>query len=247
MQKNFNFIAYTPRKESSWTFYIAGKAKTISEITGEILDITKKILSINEGFFYPTKLEYSLITQSENTPVGNFFKTRINPLARFPREIKSDNGISFQELKNDIQSIETPKDVIRLIRRITIDGKTRFVLDGRDEYIDHNSKGLYVHFSHREIFPDDQISIDPLRIVIYHTSLKDESTSVKIDDPAYYEITFWTYTDMWFEKSSIGLANRNRLRKVLKGVYDSFDVSGTLFMSDGISEKELKEVIFGQD
>lgn len=64
-------------------------------------------------------------------------------------------------------------------------------------------------------------------------------------DTAYYEIIFWTYTDIWFGNTEIGLANRDRLRNVLKKVYEKFDVVDTLFLSDWFSEKELKDVVFG--
>jgi hypothetical protein len=247
-------VAYTPRKESSWTFYIAGKSNKISEATSEILDITKKVIELTKFFFIPTRIEYSLLTYSEDVPANRLFGFadrlygfEINPLNRYPRNIESDSGISYQELIKDINSIRIPKEVVSNIRRIKIYGKTRFVLEGKDEYIDNNSKGLYVLFYMGETFPGEQIGTNPLMIDIQQTSSKDENTSVKIDDPAYYRIVFLTYTDMWFENSSIGLANRNRLKRVLKGITDSFDVTGTIFMSDRVSEKALKEIVFGRD
>ncbi len=246
MRKNIDFVAYVPRSGSSWTFYLVGKAEKVSEVTDEILDIIKKVLDINNGFFIPTKIEYSLITESEDFTANSLFGTRIEPLDRFPREIKSDNGISSYQFKMDVQSIETPKDVVRYIHRIKMDGKTRFVLDGRDEYIDGKSKGLYAIICDGKVL-DEQLSIGPLMIDVQQSSLKDESKSVEIANHAYYKIIFRTYTDMWFEDTQIGLANRSRLRRVLKGVYDSFDVTGTLFMSDHFSEKTLKEVVFGEE
>ncbi len=169
----------------------------------------------------------------------------LKPLDKIPWEIKSDKGISYHEFLSNIHSIETPKDRIKYIRQIRIDeGKTKFTIKGKDEYIDRNSKGLYAGWRFDEI-SDRQPEFDPIRIDISHNHLKGKDQHVESVDPAYFEIIFWTYTDIWFENTEIGLANRDRLGNVLKKVYEKFDVCDTLFLSDWFSEKELKEVIFG--
>jgi hypothetical protein len=253
MRENIDFVAFAPQSDTSWSFYIAGKARKISEVTEEILDITKKVLDTNKGFFLPTKIEYVLTTESEDFPAYRLFSfaerlcgTKIEPLNRFPREVKSDDGISYDQLKKDVQSIENPKNVIRYIRKITMDGKTRFVLEGRDEYINGKSKGLYAIIRDDKVL-DKQVGTSPLRMSIEQTTSTYERKDLEITDPAYYQIRFRTYTDIWFENTPIGLANRGTLRKVLRGIYDGFDVIGLLFMSDHFSERELKEVVFRED
>lgn len=232
-----------PQRESSWGFHIAGKAKKTSEILDEILEITRKVFDINKGFLIPTKIENGLLTFSEEASPSGVFE--LKPLNKIPWEIQSNEGISYHKFLADIHSIGAPKDEIKYIRRIEIDeGKTKLVLNGKDEYIDRNSKGLYATWRYDEIL-DQQPMFDPIRVYISHSSSKGENQHVESTDPAYYEIIFWTYTDIWFEKTEIGLANRNRLRDVLKKVYDSFNVVDTLFLSDWFSEKELKDVVFG--
>lgn len=243
MQKNIDFVAYMPHRESSWGFHIAGKAKKTSEIFDEILEIMRKLFDINKGFIIPTKIEYILLTFSEDPSASGVFEQEELDLIR--REIKSDKGISYNEFLSNIHSIETPKDGIKYIRRIELDeGRTKFILKGKDEYIDRNSKGLYAGWRFDEI-SDRQPEFDPVRIDIFHSSSKGGNQHVESADPAYYEIIFWTYTDIWFEKTETGLANRDRLRNVLKKVYEKFDVYDTLFLSDWFSEKELKEFVFG--
>lgn len=243
MQKNIDFVAYMPQKESSWGFHIVGKAKKTSEILDEILEITRKVFDINKGFLIPTKIEDGLLTFSEDCSASGVFGH--DPLEKIPMGIKSNKGISYHEFLSNIQNIETPKDGIKYIRRIEIDeGKTKFVLKENDEYIDRNSKGLYVGWRFDKI-SDRKPTSDPIRIDIFHSSSKGENQHVESTDPAYYQIIFWTETDIWFENTKIGLANRNRLRDVLKEVYDSFNVVDTLFMSDWFSEDKLKDIVFG--
>lgn len=243
LQKNVDFVAYRPQDESSWSFTIAGKAKKTSEILDEILEITRKVFDINKGFFIPTKIECVLLTFSDDLSASGVFGLEHLNIIR--KEIKSDKGISYHKFLQDIQNIETTKDEIKYLRRIEIDeGKTKFVLKGKDEYVDRNSKGLYAGWRFDEI-SDRQPTSDPIRIDIYHNYLKGENQHVESADPAYYDIVFWTETDIWFEKTEIGLVNRKRLGNVLKKVYENFDVIHTLFLSDGFSEKELKDVVFG--
>ena len=232
-----------PQRESSWTFYIAGKAQKISETFDEILGLTKETFNILNEFTIPTRIEYILLFFSEDASANSVFE--LNLLNTTPREIKLDKGISCHGFLADIHNIATTKGELKYIRQIRInEGKTKFVLQGKDEYIDRNSKGLYAGWRFDDISDLQPIS-DPIRIDISHTSLKGENQHVESEDPAYYKIVFWTYTDIWFENTEIGLANRNRLRNVLKKVYDNFDIVDTLFLSDWFSEKELKEVVFG--
>lgn len=244
MEKNIDFVAYRPQDTSSWGFLIVGKAKKISEISDEILGITKKVFDITKGFFIPTKIKYDMLFFSDDLSASEVFEL-IKPSSIIQREIVSDTGISHHKFLEEVRSNETFKDKIKYIRRIEIDeGKTKFVLKGKDEYIDRNSKELYAGWRFDEI-SDRQPTSDPIRIDISHSSLKGENQHVESADPAYYDIVFWTDTDIWFEKTEIGLANRNRLRGALKKVYENFDVVHTLFLSDGFSEKALKDVIFG--
>lgn len=244
MQKNIDFVAYMPQRESSWTFHIAGKVKKTSEILDEILEITRKVFDISKGFFIPTKIKYDLLFFSDDLSASEVFEL-IKPSSIIQREMISDKGISYHKFMEEVRSNETFKDKIKYLRRIDIHNvKTKFVLKGKDEYIDRNSKGLYATWGYDEILNEPPTS-DPIRIDISHSSSKGGNQHVENADPAYYEIVFWTDTDIWFEKTEIGLANRKRLGNVLKKVYESFDVVDTLFLSDWFSEKELKEVVFG--
>lgn len=254
MEKNVDSVVYNPQDESSWTFYIKGKARTISEAYHEIIGMTEKVLGFSEGFFVPTKIEYNVLTYSEDLPANRIFSFadrlcgfEIKPLDRIHRDLESNKEISYHEFEMDIQSIGTSEDVVREIRRIELDGKTKFVLKGGDEYVDCNSKGLYVAWTYDDEVSDERPGLNPLNITISHESLKGHSEHVNLTDPAYYRIVFRTYTNMWFENTEIGFANRNRLRNVLRKVYDNFDVAFTLFLSDRFSEERLKDVVFGQD
>jgi hypothetical protein len=256
MLKNIDFVAYVPQYESSWTFTIRGNAIKLSEILNEILDITEKVLDVSKGFFIPTKIEYSLFTYSEDFPANIIFSLSSSNIKRsefFERKVESETGISYKKFSNDVWSIEIPINTVRYIRRIDMhEGKTRFVLEGKDEFIDRHSKGLYAPPDYKEDSSlqqvlESQAGMDPLMMDISHSSLKGPNLHVESSNPAYYKIVFRTWTDIWFENTEIGRANRNRLRNTLKRVYNSFDVIDTLFISGGFSEEDLKEVVFGLD
>lgn len=255
IKTNIDFLAYTPQDESRWNFYIAGKARKASELIGEILDITEKVLDDCKGFFIPTEIEYILLAYSEDLPANDVFNTlgiNIKPLKVFERKLESEKGISFQEFREDVQSIKPPTNVGGDIRRIEISGKTRFILEGKDAYIDCGSKGLYADPDYKEVLTPQQVMgslplENPFWITISHYSSKGEKRRVESSDPAYYQIVFCAWANIWFENTDIGLANRNMLRNVLRKVYDNFDVAFTLFLSDRFSEERLKDIVFGQD
>ena len=88
---------------------------------------------------------------------------------------------------------------------------------------------------------------DPFWITISHDSSKGENKRVESSDPAYYRIVFRTWANIWFENTDIGLINRDRLRTVLRKLYDNFDVVYLFVFSDRFSDEKLKNVVFGQD
>lgn len=232
LRENIDYVAYTPRNESSWTFVIKGNCRKLSQITDELLMIIGKLYEYNSNFFIPTKIDFSIQTFTIDGPVNRYFSDKSGSLGRLGavrKEIQSEGGISFTTFSNDINCIETQKNVIKYFGRVQItQGKTKFVLKNNEIYIDNNSKELYFmeDFStHRIIRP----SVDPISIDVTHSMLKGPCTKVDVDDPAYYKIVFWTLTDIWFEDNSIGMINRERLKAVFQKIFDNFEVVDTLF------------------
>ncbi|ETA67551.1 hypothetical protein MettiDRAFT_0978 [Methanolobus tindarius DSM 2278] len=226
----------------------------ISEFVDEMLDVVGKVLDGGKGFFIPTTVEYSLLTYSEDFPVNTAFSSSeasVNHLEYLERKIESEEGIFFQDLKEDVQNFKTSDIVGADIRRIEISGKTRFNLKEKDMYIDCSSKGLYADPDYKEVLSPQQVRDSlPLSnsfyISIFHDGLKSENQHVEISDPAYYKVVFWTWTNMWFEDTEIGLTNRNRLRNFLRKMYENFDVVFTSHIADRYSEEQLNDIVFGE-
>ncbi len=247
MQANVDFVRYGLKVDTNWEFTIAGEANSASEEFHEILDMTKKIFNITNGFYKPTEIAYNLFVYSEDMPVYELleldsnYEVKKKPLEEFKRVIHSDDEIFFEDLIQDIKKINIKRGVISSRGISLCKGKTKFILKGIDEYIDRKSRNLY------GIAMDDNISDlvppeDPIKIRISQTRLTEHGL-IKNTDPAYYDIHIDTWTDIWFEDSAIGLANRNRLKKVLKNINDSFDVTDVLFVSDSYSSDWLKDAI----
>lgn len=238
LQKNNEFVAYIPNLDCLWVFYIAGKAEKVSETYEEILVIMKKLLDLLHEFYIPTKIEYSLLTFPEDVESGKTFDFR--PSGGTSRTIQSTEGISFQKLMEDIQSIDFSPDEIKNIRIIDIiSGITRVSLNGNEKYIDKNSRELYKLWHYDEIV-EEQPTIDLFDINIRHCRPEKGINTV-------YSIAFWTHTDIWFEENEIGLKNRTRLRYVFKKLYENFDVIDTHFDSNKFGEQKTKDVAFGID
>lgn len=251
---NIDFLAYTPQYESRWNFFIRGKTRKASGIIDEILDVTEKVLEAGKDFFIPTMIEYNLLTYSEDFPANDVFSSSdayIKHLKYLKRKLESEEGLSFQEFTEDVRSIRPSKNVGGDIRRMEISGKTRFNLKGKDVYIDCSSKGLYVDPDYEEALSPQRVMdslplSNPFYITLFHYSSKEGGQYLKSSDPTYYHIVFWTWTNIWFEDTEIGLTNRNRLRNFLRKMYENFDVVFTSHIADRYSEERLNDIVFGE-
>lgn len=173
-------------------------------------------------------------------------------MSRLEKTVKDDCGVSFEEFRGELLCMPAPDGAVKMFRRITLSGKTRFVLKEADVFIDENFRGLYTasgsadYLTPQEVF-DSPHPDNPLQIAIQRSQSKSHDQRVEDDDPAYYQVLFFTYTDMWFERTAIGSANRNRLRDVFGKLFKEFEVVATSFTADGIPEEYLENVVFGQD
>ncbi|ETA67554.1 hypothetical protein MettiDRAFT_0981 [Methanolobus tindarius DSM 2278] len=223
-------------------------------IIDEILAITEKVLEAGKDFFIPTMIEYNLRTYSKDFPANDVFSSsevHTKCLNFLERKLESEEGLSFQDFKEDVQSVKSLDLVGGEIRRIEISGKTRFNLKGKDMYIDCSSTGLYAYPNYEEVLSPQQVvdslpSSNPFEITISHDGLKNKNQHVESSDPAFYKILFWTWTNIWFEGTEIGLTNRNRLRNFLRKMYENFDVVFTSHIADRYSEEQLNDIVFGE-
>lgn len=237
MEKNRDFVAFIPSLDCIWEFYITGKAEKLSETCDEIIEVVETLFAILQGFYIPTKIEYNLLTFPKDVPAGETFNSK--PSGGTTRIIQSIEGISFQKLKEDVQSIVLPRDGIKNIRGIEIkSGKTKVSLNGKDSYIDRNSKEHYKWCLHDEIIEEQPIR-DLFEIDIRHCKPENGVDTI-------YAISFWTYTDIWFEDTEIGLKNRNQLGLIFKRLYESFNVIGLFFDSNKFDDNKMKNIVFGR-
>lgn len=244
MKKNVDFVAYMPQRESSWGFIIKGNAHELSEVYYETLDITKILFNIINDFFIPTNIEYRG-NESKNMSLNdyfNYFKNNYKSIKFFDKKIIFESGITYEEFLKDINNIKFSNDRVIIINRIGISGKTKFILMNNDIYIDnHTSRELYAGWDDEEGLLVGS-TFDPLTINIFHSSTKDKNSNT-----AYYDIVFRSYTDMWFERSEFGLANRNRLRSVFNSIYNNFNVTDLYLHGNMLPDDWLKNVVFGKD
>lgn len=239
MEENVDFVSFSGGDNSYWSFFIRGDARKISEEYSEILNITKKLMDITAGFFKPQEIDYAI----------EFFPEDINPYyivvnkkmhsERVLRQIRSEGELYFGDIAEDVQKVNIA-DRQRYISGFYFDGKTRFVLNGRDEYIDNRSKGLYALYDNYQVIdPDPQTDPSPLSMKIVQSNLRDVDEKVTIADPAYYEIFFESYTNMWFVDTEIGHANREKLKSIFTGIKGNFNVVDTAFLSDHFTDSVL--------
>lgn len=154
----------------------------------------------------------------------------IEPLKVISREIESHNGFSYTDFVGDVQSVKIPESSIRYIWQIEMSGKVKFVLKGKEAYVDEDSpKDLYAQYENNER-QIDLLTSNPMQTVIEHSNLKSQSQNVDASDAAFYEIIFRSETNIWYEDTEIGLANRKRLQNLFRNIHDNFEVVSTTFL-----------------
>ena len=240
MQKNVDYVLYEAGNIHSWTFTIAGKAQKISEEYEEILDIARCVINICKGFFIPTSIKFNVLICNEDYKANNVFEGTCSIHSKV--DIKSDKGIKFSNVIEAVKNVKIP-DKIRCIRRVEIEqGKLKLYLKNNEVFIDKTSSDEI----YKTGFPP---KLAPFEIYITHYPYKMlvKGKDKETVSTAYYKIDFWTYIDIWFEKNELGMLNRKNLRQALKKIYDNYEVVSNYFASESFSEKDVKDVIFGND
>jgi hypothetical protein len=224
MEENVDYVLYTPSLDSNWSFHISGKAKKISDEYIEILDIVKKIFIINEDFFIPTKIRYTVAVFNNDGPVNStiIHPRTIKPSAVFARDIKSENGFSFNDFYNDVFSIQVPENSVKYIWMIEMEGKVKFFFKGHDLFIDENSP-TYLYRHPRLDGPCG----NPMTIRVKHSGLKVGNRYIDITDHAFYNIVYWAETDIWYENTEYGIKNKERLLNVFNKIKENYKVIDT--------------------
>lgn len=230
MARNVDVLACNRRREGSWTFTILGSSKMVSEAFGEMIEVTGKLLDITERFFIPTKIDYGAATYSHDFPANDMHKNNQNRLCTFNRDIIDNNGVSADRFKGDMVYVKCDENNIRGMVRISIKGKTNIILKGGEVYIDEYSSVDICAFFDIDDNPEDTVpECHPLRLDVMQHFGGVEGLAREYWDRACYDITFWTETDIWYEESEIGRANRERLKGVFDKIREGFKVVGTFY------------------
>lgn len=254
MNTNEDFIHCLPFMDTLCQFIIKGKAMKASEEFDELVSIIGKFLEITDGFFKPNDAVYHIALYSEDVSVYSLLtyydsNSTIKPSMELIRRIKSFDGFTFEDFVNDAKCGQTTRGV-RGLPGIHLSGETKFILNSSgqeiDQYIGVNSN-LYreVQDNKANEKPPRQ---NPLEFDIEQFLSKDspdgiDTPAVESTDPAYYQIRLDLYTDIWFTDSDVGRKNLDRLKKVIKDIYESYPVVYTLYGSEIGGVDWIKSII----
>lgn len=237
-QTSIDNVAYNKGKWSTWGFVLAGDATKVSEVHDEILLTTEMVLQTCQGFFLTTSVKYNLLVYSADYSINKVFGDEIKPIDTIKREIRSDDGISPEEIISNSQCIVTQKNAVRGIWNVNVSGKTKIKLERIDAYVDKNSKLYWTEFE--ETFDKPPLH-DPIEIeIVYDMNKAGKSESLT---KANYEVVFWTYTDIWFKNTQVSVENAERLKEIFRKLNSNFKIVETSVCSDRFKDTELEQFL----
>jgi hypothetical protein len=229
LEKNRDFVAATTGA-IHWGVTIDSNATTREAVTDELFTILEELYEGFGEFITPVTINFDLGT----VPVDS---TAAEVITEFEKvrdvELTQLEGVSIQDLRDTIATVDPPEDEISHIRDVYItDSRVRMRLRNGDIDVDRTAENVYKFWNGGEVH-DEAPPKGPLTIRINHQSIGG-SDSESGEPDTEYSVLCGTRSDIWIGDSEIAQVNRQRLAEVLSHIPDSFDVIDTRFSVDDL-------------
>jgi len=206
--------------------------------------VVETVLDCSSEIYRPDSVEFPLSIYDADYAITELFK---KPFEERPESLKvehceiqnlSDTPVS--DISNEISRSGVSESERPYIAELEFkSGQTRVTLADGKWWIDSGDEDHYkTHDYVRET--TESAFAEPLELVIKHWRVHSD-VDVDIDEETWFEITFWTYTDLWFEDSTFGEYNRQRLAEVFECIESELDVVFTDFSSESYGKSVLSE------
>lgn len=232
---NRDFVGIHLDAGGTWSFGIPIEIERISESFNRFEGVARKLFGAFEGFIRPTELEYSVQTYSRDGPIG-----LINPineqvdmemLSVERNTIVDESGLTADDLP--FESYTNQREGVRCIGDIeSTRTQTRLTLNDYDGWIDRTTD-QYAKSARLNTVYDEQAKHDLIGIQLYHML----SSACTDDRSTEFVISIASPSDIWFEETPVGRANRRRLEAFFERLFERFDIVDTSVTSRGKNQK----------
>lgn len=236
-RKNIDYVAIDHQLECSWRFILAGKAKQASDVTQDVLEITKGVYQTGRGWLSPYEVRYGITVIAEDVPIKEFIEGTVEKsLSR--HEVMSEPKLSHTELETAIETTRSKLDAFPILTSVDFRGiSSKLHLAAGDKYVTRDSN-LAKTWAHGTVL-DEGPYWDPLTLNMKVAP----PWRTPRDSQCAYELTVVSNTDIWFADNEYGRLNRKRLAMLLGEFYERFDVRELELDSNRFEEADLRSFI----
>lgn len=232
--RNRDHVAiYTSRETLYWAFVIPSEATTCSEQAAEMVDRCTELFESFRDFVRPRELTYPIhvFPDGHTLPASAKSGERVDTLER---HLRNEDGITAEEF---LDSTKTEQSGARWIPIVEFDRlAVKVHLTAGEVYADREHH--CVEYAAGEPL-DRAPTWDPLKVSLAHHP---NQSHPSIDTDFVTSVTLAPRTDIWFEDTDIGAANRRELTAFFERVEQTLPVATVDRTSDWYPIEDLKTV-----
>lgn len=220
---NEDFVGLHHDDGGNWLFTVLGEIEYISDYLDRFEDIIGEMFAAWEGFIRPIEIEYSVQTYSGDGPIEKIHPTKETAdveLQSVEREtVIDENGLTASDIP--FGSYGRQDETVQCIGEIElIRAQVYLELNGYEGWLDRTDERYIKPARFGEAF-DKPAKRDPIGGRFHHAS----PGTVVTDPRSVFLLSIGSTTDLWFEETPIGRANRQRLEAFFARLYDQINIS----------------------
>jgi hypothetical protein len=229
--KNRDHLAILPNLETYWSLSVPSDVVTCSVATKEMINICSHIFQSFDGFVQPFGISYKILLYPEGQKVP--YENQTEFIETIERELHSDEVLDIDDF---ITSTQITTNEARWIPRVYFNhNRVKIQLKDGEKYIGRTES--CVVYRHGDSLENDP-TYDPLELEIWFAPNHEKS----LDSDFVFYIKIKAHSDIWFEDSDIGKANRRNLSSFLARITSELPVGTIRRESNWYSESEMEDI-----
>lgn len=208
--KNVDFVAFQPNLATGWTFTVPVSATTPEDLEDELLSLMHTVIDAASQLLTPTGLEYAIHWGKEFEDINEFEEFPQGDRRRMAVSESSSFEDALSSLRKDLPGTPSTRHLAHLV---VDESLVNVCLEEGDFKVDRTSS-RYKYWHDGEV-RNKECTDPPLTF---------EITCLSHREPPRFDIVLWTHTDIWFEETELGAANRRRLGAALSKLATDLDI-----------------------
>lgn len=233
-EKNHDHVAVHPDQGVMfWEFVLPSDVETCEEQANEMASRCKTLFTTFRDFLIPTEINYYVhrFPSGQKLSVGLSDNEHVEAIGR---ELLDESGITVEEV---LDSMRVSGSGSRWIPRVGFDGtKVKVKLDDGDVFASRSSRTIEYRAGESI---DNRPSRDLLELTLLHTP---NTAYPDINAEFVTTVMVSPFSDIWFEDTAIGSANRRYLSSFLERIEDVFPVEDVERTSDWLALSALHDI-----